>query len=116
MQQFEQAEENLAVIEREMLPKLTEAIAIAERGFADGGTDYLLVLQTTTQYLDARSRALIERANRQRARAELERSISRSLSESPLVPSLNELKTTSQNRDLEAISTETDRTIESENP
>jgi len=116
MQQFEQAEENLAVIEREMLPKLTEAIAIAERGFADGGTDYLLVLQTTTQYLDARSRALIERANRQRARAELERSISRSLSESPLVPSLNELKTTSQNRDLEAISTETDRTIESKNP
>ncbi len=81
---LEQAQANLRVIETDMLPKLTDSIQIAQKGFADGGTDYLLVLQTTSQYLDARLRVLLERANSQRAKAELERSISRSLSEQPL--------------------------------
>ncbi len=88
LQQLEQAQTNLRVIETDMLPKLNDSIQIAQKGFADGGTDYLLVLQTTSQYLDARLRVLLERANSQRAKAELERSISRSLSEQPLPENL----------------------------
>ena len=89
-QQTSQARSNLQIIENSVLPKLSEAITLAQKGFADGGTDYLLVLQTTTQYLDARSRLITERTNLQRAIAELERSISRPLSESPLEESWGE--------------------------
>ncbi|MFO1066556.1 MAG: TolC family protein [Pirellulales bacterium] len=84
VQQLVQARDNLQVIEGHMLPPLSEAVQIARKGFADGGTDYLLILQTTAQYLDARGRLLNERASAKRAGAELERSISRSLSERPL--------------------------------
>ena len=78
------AQGNLKILESEVLPKLSEAIGIAEKGFADGGTDYLLVLQTTTQYLDARARILDQRAMLRRAIAELERSVGRSLNATPL--------------------------------
>ena len=78
VRQLDQAQANLKILESEVLPNLEEAISIAEKGFADGATDYLLVLQTTTQYLDVRSRILDQRAMRMRAVAELERSISRS--------------------------------------
>ncbi len=79
-----QSQANLAILEKEVLPNLTEAVAIAEKGFADGGTDYLLVLQTTTLYLDVRSRILDQRAIMRRAVAELERGVGRSLNAVPL--------------------------------
>ncbi len=82
--QLNQAQANLKILETDVLPNLSEAIAIAEKSFADGGTDYLLVLQTTTQYLDARARVLDQRAAVRRAIAELERSVGRSLNASPL--------------------------------
>jgi len=82
--QLQQASRNLEILETEIIPNLSQAIAIAEKGFADGGTDYLMVYQTTTQYLDARSRALDQTAMANRAIAELERSISRSLDAPPL--------------------------------
>ena len=82
--QLNQSQANLRILETEVLPNLSEAIQIAEKGFTDGGTDYLLVLQTTTVYLDARARILDQRAALRRAMAELERSIGRSLMASPL--------------------------------
>ncbi len=82
--QLSQAQANLKILESEVLPNLSEAVGIAEKGFADGGTDYLLVLQTTTQYLDARARILDQRAALRRAIAELERSVGRSLNAIPL--------------------------------
>jgi len=82
--QLGQAQANLMILESEVLPNLSEAVGIAEKGFADGGTDYLLVLQTTTQYLDSRARILDQRAALRRAIAELERSVGRSLNAAPL--------------------------------
>jgi outer membrane protein, heavy metal efflux system len=82
--QVHQAKNNLKVLENDVLPNLIDAIGIAKKGFEDGGTDYLLVLQTTTQYLDARARILDQRAALRRALAELERSVSRSLTANPL--------------------------------
>jgi len=82
--QLHQAQENLRILERDVLPNLSEAIQIAEKGFTGGGTDYLLVLQTNTQYLDARARVLDQRAVMRRAYAELERSVGRSLTAAPL--------------------------------
>ena len=82
--QLNQVQSNLKILETEVLPNLSEAVEIAKKGFADGGTDYLLVLQTTTQYLDARSRILDQRAAMYRAIAELERSVGRSALAAPL--------------------------------
>lgn len=73
--QVQQANDNLQILEQEALPALDDALQIARKGFADGGTDYLLVLQTTTQYLDARARILDQKAAYARAFAELERSV-----------------------------------------
>jgi cobalt-zinc-cadmium efflux system outer membrane protein len=82
--QLNQARGILSILESEVLPNLVEAVSIAEQGFVDGGTDYLLVLQTTTLYLDARARILDQRAALWRAVAELERSVGRSLNAAPL--------------------------------
>ncbi len=79
-----QAQQNLQIMETEVVPRLTEAVKIAEKGFADGGTDYMLVLQTTSQYLAARARVLDQRAAVRKAIAELERSIGRSLDDAPI--------------------------------
>lgn len=84
LRQVEQSRTNLQILETQMLPQLSEAVHIAEKGFADGGTDYLLVLQTNSQYLDARSRVLTERAALRRGLAELERAVSRPLTAEPL--------------------------------
>lgn len=75
LRQLRQARNNLTILETEVKPALSDALQIAQRGFADGGTDYLLVLQTTTQYLDARARILDQKAACMRAMAELERSV-----------------------------------------
>ena len=82
--QLKQVKANLNILETEVLPNLSQAVEISKKGFVDGGTDYLLVLQTTTQYLDARSRILDQRAAMRRAIAELERSVSRSVLAVPL--------------------------------
>lgn len=75
VRQMRQARENLLILEQDVAPALSEALQIAQQGFADGGTDYLLVLQTTTQYLDARARILDQQAAYARALAELERAV-----------------------------------------
>lgn len=82
--QYRQARDNLAVLEREVGPALAEALAIAKKGYADGGTDYLLVLQTSSQYLDVQSRVLDQTAAMARAAAELERSVGCRLDAGPM--------------------------------
>ncbi len=77
--QLRQAQDNLKILTSDVAPALAEALSIAQKGFADGGTDYLLVLQTTTQYLDARARILDQTAACRKALAELERSVGSSL-------------------------------------
>ena len=72
---LQQASDNLLVLETEVAPALAESLEISRKGFADGGTDYLLVLQTTTQYLDAKARILDQKAAYARALAELERAV-----------------------------------------
>ncbi len=73
--QVRQAKDNLWILEKDVEPALVDALAISQQGFAAGGTDYLLVLQTTTQYLDVRTRILDQKAAHARAVAELERAV-----------------------------------------
>lgn len=75
VRQLKQARDNLRILEQDVSPALVDALQISQKGFADGGTDYLLVLQTTTQYLDAKARILDQKAAYTRAVAELERAV-----------------------------------------
>ncbi len=75
VRQLQQASENLQILEQEVYPALAESLKISQQGFADGGTDYLLVLQSTTQYLDTRGRILDQRAAYARSIAQLERAV-----------------------------------------
>ena len=77
--QYVQAKNNSAILRQRVVPALDDALRIAEKGLADGGATYLLVLQTTSQYLDAKTRMLDQLASLRRSRAELERSAGRSL-------------------------------------
>lgn len=82
--QLHQAYENLEILQREVGPALVDALQIARKGYEDGGSDYLMVLQTTTQYLTAKGQILNQTAACNRAVAELERSVGRSLVAPPL--------------------------------
>jgi len=82
--QLQQAYENLVILKQDVEPALMDALQIAKKGFEDGGSDYLIVLQTTTQYLTAKGQILTQTAACNRAVAELERSVGRSLSAPPL--------------------------------
>lgn len=82
--QLQQAYENLAILKQEIEPALIDALQIAKKGFEGGGSDYLIVLQTTTQYLTAKGQILTQMAACNRAVAELERSVGRSLIAPPL--------------------------------
>jgi cobalt-zinc-cadmium efflux system outer membrane protein len=84
--QAQQAQENLEILQNRVAPALQEALAIAQNAYETGGASYLLVLQTTTQYLDARVRILDQTAALRRATAELERGVGRNLAEVPLPP------------------------------
>ncbi len=88
--QFRQASDNFNSLNSEVLPALAEAVKIAEKGFADGGTSYLLVLQTTSQYVDAKRRMLDQAAAKCRAAADLELSCGRRLNSTPLKTALKE--------------------------
>ncbi len=82
--QLRQAQQNLAILTNDVAPALVDAVSIAEKGFADGGTEYLLVLQTSSQYLDVRARILDQTAACQKALAELERSVGSCLDGPPM--------------------------------
>jgi len=66
-----------------ILPPLNDATQQAGKGYAAGNVSYLFVLETQRRWLDARLRAVTVAADIRRARAELERSIGRSLDRPP---------------------------------
>ena len=73
--QLKQAEQNLAIVREQIVPALREATAVSERALESGGASYLLVLQTSSDYIAARTRELDQIAALRRAFAELERSV-----------------------------------------
>lgn len=77
--QLQQALENLTAIRERILPELKSAVELARQNYENGGAPYFLVLQTTGQYLDTRSRDLQLAADVSRAMAELERAVGRRL-------------------------------------
>jgi len=77
--QAQQANDNLAILRSDVLTTLQEAVDLAGKAYADGGVAYFLVLQTTSQFLDARTQELQLVADLQRAHANLDRSVGRNL-------------------------------------
>ena len=73
--QLEQAQQNLHLLRSQILPTLHQAQELARRNYENGGAPYFLVLQTTSQYLDSRTRELQLEADMRRAVAELERGV-----------------------------------------
>lgn len=82
--QLLQAQQNYLILQKEIQPALADALQIAQKGYQDGGSDYLIVLQTTTQYITTKGQILVQKAACNRALAELERSVGRSLMAPPL--------------------------------
>lgn len=82
--QLLQAQQNYLILQKEIQPALADALQIAQKGYQDGGSDYLIVLQTTTQYIATKGQILVQKAACNRALAELERSVGRSLMAPPL--------------------------------
>jgi cobalt-zinc-cadmium efflux system outer membrane protein len=70
--QFRQAQVQSTALQTRVLPILNEALSIAQKGFESGGASYLLVLQTTSQYVDAKRRELEQAAAACRADADLD--------------------------------------------
>ena len=79
MTQLDQAIEQVELFEADILPTLREAQELSQRNYEDGGVPYFLVLQTTTQFVDAQLRRADAIAAANRAAAELERAIGRKL-------------------------------------
>ncbi|MCA9037299.1 MAG: TolC family protein [Planctomycetaceae bacterium] len=109
--QYQQADENRAQLRYNVLTSLDEAVRLADKAFAGGGTSYFLVLQTTTQYLDARVREIQLTADLRRAAANLDRSVGRNLTwqqfpslEPEFVPFLEEISPASHAESAESTS------------
>ena len=75
--QVEQAQQNLTIVQDELLPSVEEAVGLARRNYERGAVPYFLVLQSTAQFLDSRTRELEQEAALRRSVAELERSVGR---------------------------------------
>lgn len=82
--QAQQAQLNLAVVEQELLPTLDQTVTLARANYERGAVPYFLVLQTTAQYLDARTRHIDLGAEMRRTVAELERSVGHRFLTNPL--------------------------------
>lgn len=79
LSQYSAADQNLTQLRTNVMTSMEEAVQLAGRAFADGGTSYFLVLQTTSLYLDARVREIQLTADLQRAAANLDRSVGRNI-------------------------------------
>ncbi len=77
--QLEQSREQIMLFNQEILPALREAQELSQRNYEDGGVPYFLVLQTTTQFVDAQLRRADAQAAASRAVAELERAVGQKL-------------------------------------
>jgi outer membrane protein TolC len=74
---YEEARASLAQWRDGILPPLEEAVRRTERAFAAGDVPRLIVLENTTQLVDARNRYIEIQWSLRRARAELERAVGR---------------------------------------
>tara|TARA_R100000789_G_C3017031_1_gene152660 strand:- start:438 stop:2150 length:1713 start_codon:yes stop_codon:yes gene_type:complete len=74
---LQQAQSNLNYLQSDVLPELKESMMLSERSYRDGGTDYFLVLQSSSQYIDSQIRQLELTAASRKAIAELDRSVGR---------------------------------------
>lgn len=72
-----QAYASQSILQGELLPTLRDSVVVAQKAYEDGGADYLLVLQSTQQYLNSRASELDLQAALARAFAELDRSVGR---------------------------------------
>ena len=79
--QLAQAHEQRSLIEESILPTLEEAQSLSRSSYEDGGVPYFLVLQTTSQYVDAQLRYADASAAVRRAHAQLERSVGQKMRE-----------------------------------
>jgi cobalt-zinc-cadmium efflux system outer membrane protein len=76
---YTQALADLQVLDRQVRPEIEAAIRRAESAYREGNTPYVVVLETTRQFLDTRLRREVLQADLRRAWAELERSVGRRL-------------------------------------
>lgn len=81
----QQARAELNLLETKVRPEVESAIRRAEKAFKEGGTSYLLVLESTRQLLDSLLREAQLHAELRRAWADLERGVGRRLT-SPIAP------------------------------
>lgn len=81
--QVQQAAEQRQLIDDQILPTLVEAQELARRNYEIGGVPFFLVLQTTSQLVDAQLSRQDAEASERRAIAELERSIGRRIEGKP---------------------------------
>ncbi|MEZ5941804.1 MAG: TolC family protein [Planctomycetaceae bacterium] len=73
----EQARSNLQILREEVLPDLNDIVKLSESAYEGGGDPYFLVLQSTSVYIDTKTRELELQADLRRAIAELDRSVGR---------------------------------------
>ena len=77
--QAQQADQNLTILRTDLMSSLQDAASLAEKAYTDGGADFFLVLQTSSQLLETQTSELQLTNDLQRAHAELERSVGRRL-------------------------------------
>jgi len=76
---FAQTRAELKVLDEQVRPEAETAIRRTEKAYRQGETPYVVVLQTTQQLIDSRTREVQLHADLRRAWADLERSVGRHL-------------------------------------
>lgn len=76
---YEQARNELQILQTKVLPDVDAAIRRSEAAYREGESPYVVVLQTTRQFLDSRNREEQLKTDIRLAYAELERSVGRRL-------------------------------------
>src|SRR5262249_61295072 len=80
---FAQAQAEFAILSTKVRPEAETALRRTELAYREGNTSYVVVLQTTQQWIFSRLREYELQANLRRTWAELERSVGRHLEDLP---------------------------------
>lgn len=81
---FAQAQAEFTILNTKVRPEAETALRRTETAYREGNTSYVVVLQTTQQWIFARLREYELQANLRRTWAELERSVGRHLEDIPI--------------------------------
>lgn len=81
---FGQAQAEFAILNAKVRPEAETALRRTELAYREGNTSYVVVLQTTQQWIFSRLREYELQANLRRTWAELERSVGRHLEDLPI--------------------------------